>query len=148
MDCLSQWLQGKRHGVFAGGSGEDGKLTKIWKRSGTGRIDLDIAGAGDIVSVTGLASARIADTVGAHSLSAALEPGEIEPPTLRSVHICLPCRHAGLQCLAQTCNTVWMASAETFLLPLYARLMVSLRIKEHQGRLPLNLAALRWLQTE
>ena len=67
----------------AGGTGEDGKLTKIWKRSGTGRIDLDVAGAGDIVSVTGLASARIADTVGALSLEAALEPGEIEPPTLR-----------------------------------------------------------------
>jgi GTP-binding protein len=64
--------------------GEEGKLTKIWKRSGTGRIDLELAGAGDIVSVTGLASARIADTVGSMSLLTALAPGAIEPPTLRS----------------------------------------------------------------
>ena len=69
--------------MLAGGPDEDGKLTKIWKRAGTSKIDLDTAGAGDIVSVTGLSTARIADTIGTPSLTEALEPGHIEPPTLR-----------------------------------------------------------------
>ena len=67
----------------AGGPHEDGKLTKIWKRAGTSKIDLDTAGAGDIVSLTGLNSARIADTIGSATLAQPLEPGHIEPPTLR-----------------------------------------------------------------
>ena len=67
----------------AGGPGEQAKLTKIWKRAGTGRMDLVVAGAGDIISVTGLSSARIADTVAAPAVSTPLAPGTIEPPTLR-----------------------------------------------------------------
>ncbi len=67
----------------AGQPGETGKLTKIWKRSGLGRLDLQAAAAGDIVSVSGAGTARIADTLGAPDLAEALEPGVIEPPTLR-----------------------------------------------------------------
>ena len=45
--------------------------------------ELDAAGAGDIVSMTGAGAARIADTVGAPDLAQPLAPGLIEPPTLR-----------------------------------------------------------------
>ena len=69
----------------AGAPGEEGRLTKIWKRSGLGRLELDTAGAGDIVSITGAGTARIADTVGSLNLEEALAPGVIEPPTLRFV---------------------------------------------------------------
>lgn len=48
-----------------------------------GKIELDSASAGDVVSVTGAASAGIADTIGAADLAMALSPGPIEPPTLR-----------------------------------------------------------------
>ncbi|KAK9916112.1 hypothetical protein WJX75_008777 [Coccomyxa subellipsoidea] len=68
-----------------GAPGEEGRLTKIWKRSGLGRLELNTAGAGDIVSVTGAGTARIADTVGSPDLEEALAPGVIEPPTLSMV---------------------------------------------------------------
>ncbi|EIE25836.1 GTP-binding protein TypA [Coccomyxa subellipsoidea C-169] len=68
-----------------GNPGEEGRLTKIWKRSGLGRLELEAAGAGDIVSVTGAGTARIADTVGSLDLEEALAPGIIEPPTLSMV---------------------------------------------------------------
>ena len=67
----------------AGAEGEEGRLTKIWKRAGTGRMDLDSAGAGDIVSVTGVPAACVADTLGGPELAEPLPPGTIEPPTLR-----------------------------------------------------------------
>ena len=67
----------------AGAEGEEGRLTKIWKRAGTGRMDLDAAGAGDIVSVTGVPAACVADTLGGPELAEPLPPGTIEPPTLR-----------------------------------------------------------------
>lgn len=62
---------------------EEGRLTKLWKRSGLGRIDLEAIGAGDIVSVTGLAAASIANTISSPMLEKPLPPGIIEPPTLR-----------------------------------------------------------------
>ena len=61
-------------------------MTKIFKRSGVGKIELDSASAGDVVSIAGAAAAGIADTIGASDLAAPLSPGPIEPPTLR----CLP----------------------------------------------------------
>ncbi|KAK9808999.1 hypothetical protein WJX72_007651 [[Myrmecia] bisecta] len=64
---------------------EDIRLTKIVKRSGTTKLELKRAGAGDIVSISGAASAGIADTIGSVSLEQPLEPGLIEPPTLSMV---------------------------------------------------------------
>ena len=58
-------------------------MTKIFKRSGVGKIELDSASAGDVISMTGAAAAGIADTIGATDLEGALSPGPIEPPTLR-----------------------------------------------------------------
>ena len=74
----------------AGQAGEVGKLTKLWKRSGLGRMDLQAASAGDIVSVSGAGTARIADTLGAPNLAEPLAPGVIEPPTLRFAPCCNP----------------------------------------------------------
>ena len=74
-------------GWWAGELVEEGRLTKMWKRSGLGRIDLAAIGAGDIVSVTGLAAASIASTIGSPALEAALPPGTIEPPTLRCARL-------------------------------------------------------------
>ncbi len=59
------------------------RLTKIWKRVGTGRQDMDVASAGDIVSLTGAGAAPIADTIAGLDRAEPLEPGPIEPPTLR-----------------------------------------------------------------
>ena len=55
----------------------------MWKRVGTGRQDMEVAGAGDIVSLTGAGAAAIADTIGGLDREEALSPGPIEPPTLR-----------------------------------------------------------------
>lgn len=70
-------------GPAAGKVAEDGRLTKIWKRSGTGRQDLEVASAGDIVSISGFGQAAIADTIAAAEVAEALPPGRIDPPTLR-----------------------------------------------------------------
>ncbi len=69
--------------VVVGAPGGDSKVTKIFKRSGVGKLELDSASAGDVISMTGAAAAGIADTIGAVDLAAALSPGPIEPPTLR-----------------------------------------------------------------
>ena len=62
---------------------EEGKLTRIMKRSGTIRIELDSVSTGDIVSIAGMAAAGIADTVAAITAEKGLDPGNIEPPTMR-----------------------------------------------------------------
>jgi len=72
--------------LVAGAPGADSKVTKIFKRSGVGKIELDSASAGDVISMTGASSAGIADTIGGADLTAALSPGPIEPPTLRYIH--------------------------------------------------------------
>ena len=82
--------------VCAGSAGADSKVTKIFKRSGVGKVELDSASAGDVVSIAGAASAGIADTIGDAELVAPLSPGPIEPPTLRYPGRCdvhLSCLH-------------------------------------------------------
>lgn len=69
--------------AYPGSTGADSKVTKIFKRSGVGKVELDSASAGDVVSIAGAPSAGIADTIGDVELAAPLSPGPIEPPTLR-----------------------------------------------------------------
>lgn len=69
----------------SGAPGGDSKVTKIFKRSGVGKVELDSASAGDVISMTGAAAAGIADTIGAVDLATALSPGPIEPPTLSMI---------------------------------------------------------------
>ncbi|RZC70955.1 hypothetical protein C5167_034148 [Papaver somniferum] len=55
------------HGLGITDSGdekfEEGKVTKLMKKKGTSMVLVDGAGAGDIVSITGLATPSIAPTV-------------------------------------------------------------------------------------
>lgn len=63
------------------------KITRIEKRAGVGKVQLQTAAAGDIVSVAGAGDAAgIADTIAAPSVTEALDPGHIDPPTIRYHH--------------------------------------------------------------
>lgn len=66
-----------------GEPGPEGRVVKIMKRSGVGRIDLPEAGLGDIISVAGLEDAGVADTIASPEVEQALPAGAIDPPTLR-----------------------------------------------------------------
>ncbi|KXZ43834.1 hypothetical protein GPECTOR_79g113 [Gonium pectorale] len=68
-----------------GAAGELGRVTRISKRSGMGKIQLEEAVVGDIVSIAGAGSARIADTIAAPEVTTLLDPGPIDPPTLAMV---------------------------------------------------------------
>ncbi|PNW74376.1 hypothetical protein CHLRE_13g606000v5 [Chlamydomonas reinhardtii] len=61
------------------------KVTRIGKRAGMAKIQLDEAVAGDIVSIAGAGSAAIADTIANPSVTTLLDPGRVDPPTLAMV---------------------------------------------------------------
>lgn len=68
------------------GSVTDGlKVTKLFKRSGTGSIELAVASAGDVVSISGVGEASISDSIVSPDVSTGLAPGKIDPPTLSMV---------------------------------------------------------------
>jgi len=63
---------------------DDLKVTKIEKRVGMTKVQLAEALAGDIVQLAGTGDAAgIADTIAAPSVAVGLDPGPIDPPTLR-----------------------------------------------------------------
>ena len=68
---------------LAGVMGDEGRLTRIMKRAGVGRVELDTLSAGDIASIAGMPTAGIADTVAEVAAREGLDPGTIEPPTMR-----------------------------------------------------------------
>jgi GTP-binding protein len=60
------------------------KISRIEKRAGLGKVQLQAAVAGDVVSLAGAGDAAgIADTIAAPSVEQGLDPGPIDPPTLR-----------------------------------------------------------------
>jgi GTP-binding protein len=60
------------------------KVTRIEKRAGLGKVQLASAVAGDVVSLSGAGDAAgIADTIAAPAVEQGLDPGPIDPPTLR-----------------------------------------------------------------
>eukprot|EP00775_Hariotina_reticulata_P011018 gene11018-11172_t len=62
------------------------KISKIEKRAGVGKVQLQTAVAGDIVSIAGAGDAAgIADTIAAPTVTKALHPGHIDPPTISMV---------------------------------------------------------------
>ncbi|KAI3994880.1 hypothetical protein MKX01_037431 [Papaver californicum] len=69
------------HGLRITDSGvekfEEGKVTKLMKKKGTAMVLVDGAGAGDIVSMTGLATPSIG-----HTVMTALPTVELDPPTI------------------------------------------------------------------
>eukprot|EP00798_Chlamydomonas_sp_ICE-L_P017223 gene17223-23545_t len=70
----------------------ESKITRIFKRSGVEKVQLDQAIAGDVVSIAG-AAAGITDTIAATSVTEPLDPGHIDPPTLSIM--CPLCPAAG-----------------------------------------------------
>ncbi|PIA35051.1 hypothetical protein AQUCO_03600006v1 [Aquilegia coerulea] len=76
----------KVHGIQHKDSGvekvEEGKVTKLMKKKGTSMVLIDIAGAGDIISMTGLAKPSIGHTVANVEVMTALPIVELDPPTI------------------------------------------------------------------
>ncbi|KAJ4977136.1 hypothetical protein NE237_002242 [Protea cynaroides] len=61
---------------------EEGKVTKLMKKKGTNMVLIDIAGAGDIISFSGLANPSIGHTVSNVEVMTALPTVELDPPTI------------------------------------------------------------------
>uniref|UniRef100_A0A803QJN0 Tr-type G domain-containing protein n=1 Tax=Cannabis sativa TaxID=3483 RepID=A0A803QJN0_CANSA len=74
------------HGLCNKDSGvqkiEEGKVTKLMKKKGTSMVLIESAGAGDIISMTGLASPSIGHTVANVEVTTALPTIELDPPTI------------------------------------------------------------------
>ncbi|HSX28325.1 MAG TPA: translational GTPase TypA [Candidatus Saccharimonadales bacterium] len=65
------------------GSQVKGKIDKIFVNQGLGKVEVEEAGAGDIVSVTGVAEAHIGETIADAETPEALPVIDIEAPTLK-----------------------------------------------------------------
>lgn len=74
------------HGLRSTDSGvtkiEEGKVTKLMKKKGTSMALIDSAGAGDIISMAGMASPVIGHTVATVEVMTALPTVELDPPTI------------------------------------------------------------------
>jgi hypothetical protein len=112
---------------LAGVMGDEGRLTRIMKRAGVGRVELDTLSAGDIASIAGMPTAGIADTVADIAAREGLDPGAIEPPTMRFAQetVRQPSRHHLLSCS----STASVRSSDD----------IHLAAQSHCGRKPRNL---------
>ncbi|KAI6697294.1 hypothetical protein NL676_017413 [Syzygium grande] len=76
----------KVHGIRNTESGvqkiEEGKVLKLMKKKGTSMALIDTAGAGDIISMAGLASPSIGHTVANTEVMTSLPTIELDPPTI------------------------------------------------------------------
>jgi GTP-binding protein len=76
----------KVHGLRSTDDGvqkiEDGKVIKLMKKKGTTMVTVEAAGAGDIISMAGLASPAIGHTVANSEVLTALPTIELDPPTI------------------------------------------------------------------
>ncbi|GLT46942.1 hypothetical protein SLA2020_206680 [Shorea laevis] len=61
---------------------EEGKVVKLMKKKGTNMALIDNAGAGDIISMAGMASPSIGHTVANTEVMIALPTVELDPPTI------------------------------------------------------------------
>ena len=61
---------------------EQGRITKLQGFRGIERIAVNEAEAGDIISIAGLTTATVADTIGAVDLAHPLKANPIDPPTM------------------------------------------------------------------
>ncbi|KAL8510952.1 hypothetical protein ACS0TY_017677 [Phlomoides rotata] len=76
----------KVHGLQITDSGtvkiEEGKVVRLMKKKGTNIVLVDSAGAGDIVSMAGLASPAIGHTIASVQVMTALPTVDLDPPTI------------------------------------------------------------------
>lgn len=76
----------KVHGLRITDSGtekiEEGKVIKLMKKKGTGMVLIDSAGAGDIISISGMTKPSIGHTVANTEVTTALPTIELDPPTI------------------------------------------------------------------
>ncbi|KAJ1817891.1 hypothetical protein LPJ60_004606 [Coemansia sp. RSA 2675] len=61
---------------------EDGKVTKLFLRSGVQQIEMAQAGAGDVVAISGVPSVSVNSTIAGPDVSQALEFIPVDPPTI------------------------------------------------------------------
>ncbi len=67
---------------LAGEVVETGRLTKLQTFAGIARVPVDEVVAGDIISIAGLQTASVADTIGDPSISQPITSTPIDPPTM------------------------------------------------------------------
>ncbi|KAL8131395.1 uncharacterized protein LOC141711578 [Apium graveolens] len=76
----------KIHGIRGTDAGvvkiEEGKITKLMKKKGTSLVLVDYAGAGDIISMSGLGSPSIGHTVSSVEVMTPMPTVELDPPTI------------------------------------------------------------------
>ena len=87
-DKIQVQRQAVAGGEEGGESGEptETKVTRIFKRVGTERVQVEETCLGDIVAIAGTPSARITDTLSSPDhTQGPLDPGPIDPPTLSMV---------------------------------------------------------------
>ena len=101
-----------------GGDGEreSGRVTKMFTSHGGVRSPLDSASAGDIVSVAGLTTATVTDTLAAPEAREPLWASPIDPPTLKMTFGVNDSRLGGREGKQLTGRNIWdrlTAEAET-----------------------------------
>lgn len=79
---LGDRVHGLRHKDSGVEKIEEGKVVKLMKKKGTSMVLIDSAGAGDIISVAGLASPSIGHTVSTVEVMSALPTVVLDPPTI------------------------------------------------------------------
>jgi predicted membrane GTPase involved in stress response len=86
----------------------DLRITRLEKRAGTTRLQLSEAVAGDVVTLAGAGDAAgIADTIAAPGVEQGLDPGPIDPPTLRcDLVVTLACMGPSVVCWLACCGRV------------------------------------------
>ncbi|KAE8076006.1 hypothetical protein FH972_014682 [Carpinus fangiana] len=75
-------VQGLRNKDSGAEKIEEGKVVKLMKKKGTSMVPVDIAGAGDIISMAGLTTPAIGHTVANVEVMTALPTVELDPPTI------------------------------------------------------------------
>ena len=86
---------------------EQGRVSKVLAFRGLERIPLDEAHAGDIVSISGLTKATVADTLCAPEIDTPLKAQPIDPPTLTMTFRVNDSPYAGTEGSKVTSRMIW-----------------------------------------
>ena len=86
---------------------EQGRVSKVLAFRGLERVPLDEAHAGDIVSISGLTKATVADTLCAPEIDTPLKAQPIDPPTLTMTFRVNDSPYAGTEGTKVTSRMIW-----------------------------------------